>query len=176
MVEMFAFPDSMAQYAQTDYSRVAQSYFDSQPQFAESAEMQKASNFSSMPATPPSVTTSHAAEPHIPTGSAASGPSIASAPSSAIGSPYSGPQVYQENWVNTNHGLGLPGAVMPDLFANDYMGGAVDMDGFYREKLPDTFVGKLEHIPKNRHHVALGNSVSLTTFRSFHDHDTASWP
>jgi hypothetical protein len=50
--------------------------------------------------------------------------------------------MFRENWVNTNHGLGLPAAVMADIFANDYMGGAVDMDGFYREKLPDPFVGR----------------------------------
>ncbi|KAJ5097656.1 hypothetical protein N7456_008377, partial [Penicillium angulare] len=143
MVDMFSFPaDSMPQYAHSaDFSRMAQSYFDAQPQFTESSEMHKSSNFPSMPATPPSGSTSHPTEQYIPTGSAASGPSIASAPSSSIGSPYSGPtQMYQDNWVNTNHGLGLPAAVMPDLFANDYMGNSVDMDGFYREKLPDPFV------------------------------------
>ncbi|KAJ5454005.1 uncharacterized protein N7458_004961 [Penicillium daleae] len=110
--------------------------------FAES-EFQQASTFSSVPATPPSVPASHSAEHQIPTGSAASGPSIASAPSSALGSPYSGSaQVAQDNWMNTNHGLGLPAAVMNDLFANDYshMGGHVDMDGLYQEKFPDTFV------------------------------------
>ncbi|KAJ5622417.1 hypothetical protein N7528_005649 [Penicillium herquei] len=143
MMDMFPFPtdDMHTSYAPADFARLPQSYFDLQPQFAE-AEMSKVSgNFSSMPATPPSLATSHATEPHIPTGSAASGPSIASAPSSAIGSPYSGPTpVYQDNWVNTNHGLGLPMAVMPDLFSNEYMAGALDMDGFYREKIPDSFV------------------------------------
>ncbi|KAJ5085503.1 hypothetical protein N7532_010274 [Penicillium argentinense] len=99
-------------------------------------DLHKPSHFPSMPATPPSVST--AQEPPIPTGSA-SGPSIASAPSSAIGSPYSGAQVYHDNWVNTNHGLGLPSAVMSDLFSNDYMG-PVDMDGLYQEKFPDAFV------------------------------------
>ena len=44
--------------------------------------------------------------------------------------------------MNTNHGLGLPAAVMHDLFPNDYMGSTIDMDRFYREKLPDGFVGR----------------------------------
>lgn len=50
----------------------------------------------------------------------------------------------QDNWVNTNHGLGLPAAVMSDLFPNDYMGGPVDMDGLYQEKFTDPFVGKFK--------------------------------
>ncbi|KAI3118906.1 hypothetical protein CBS147330_8738 [Penicillium roqueforti] len=93
-----------------------------------------------MPTTPPSVSASHSAEPYISTGSA-SGQSIASASSSAMGSPYSGTaQVFQENWVNTNHGLGLPAAVMDDLFSQEYMGSMLDMDMPYQEKFPDPFV------------------------------------
>lgn len=139
MVDMFSFPvDGMAYPQISDYSRVPQSYFDAPGLYPEAAE---GSNFASMPPTPPSITTSQS-EPQIPTGSAASGPSIASGPSSAMGSPHSGPtQAYQDNWVNTNHGLGLPVAVMQDIFPNDYMGNNVDLDGFYREKLPDAFVG-----------------------------------
>lgn len=145
-MEMLQYSMDMQQYAQNiDYSRIPQSYFDTPALYSE-AELHKHSNFSSMPATPPSVTTSYATEPQIPTGSAASGPSIASAPSSAIGSPYSGPtHVFQENWLNTNHGLGLPAAVMPEYFPNDYMGNAGDMDGLYREKIPDPFVGQFRN-------------------------------
>lgn len=143
MVDMFSYPmDVPYSHTHTDYSRVPQSYFDA-PVFAES-DFHQASTFPSMPTTPPSVPASYSAE-HIPTGSAASGPSIASAPSSALGSPYPGnAQVVQDTWMNTNHGLGLPAAVMSDLFANDYshMGGSVDMDGLYQEKFPDTFVGR----------------------------------
>lgn len=143
MVDMFSYPmDVPYPHTHTDYSRVPQSYFDA-PVLAES-DSHQASTFLSMPTTPPSVPASYSAE-HIPTGSAASGPSIASAPSSALGSPYTGnAQVVQDNWMNTNHGLGLPAAVMSDLFANDYshMGGSVDMDGLYQEKFPDTFVGR----------------------------------
>ncbi|KAJ5898720.1 hypothetical protein N7504_009008 [Penicillium tannophilum] len=140
-MEMLQYSMDMQQYAQNiDFSRIPHSYFETPALYSE-AEMHKHSNFPSMPATPPSITTSYAPEPQIPTGSAASGPSIASAPSSAIGSPYSGPtQVFQENWLNTNHGLGLPAAVMSDIFPNDYMGNPGDMDGLYREKIPDPFV------------------------------------
>lgn len=143
MVDMFSYPmDVPYPHTHTDYSRIPQSYLDA-PVFAES-DFPQSSTFPSMPTTPPSVPASYPAE-HIPTGSAASGPSIASAPSSALGSPYSGnAQVVQDNWMNTNHGLGLPAAIMSDLFANDYshMGPSVDMDGLYQEKFPDTFVGR----------------------------------
>ncbi|KAJ5936666.1 hypothetical protein N7466_003116 [Penicillium verhagenii] len=144
-LDMYSYSmDGMQQYAQNiDYS---QSYFDA-PLYAETEMMQKYSEFPSMPATPPSIATSHATEQQIPTGSAASGPSIASAASSATGSPYSGPaSVFQDNnWLNTNHGLGLPAAVMHDIFPNEYMGGnPADMDGYYREKLPDHSVDSVQ--------------------------------
>lgn len=140
LVDMFSFPVDNIPYPQTTQ------YFNDPSLFAESAEFQKASNFPSMPATPPSVPTSHShADSHVPTGSAASGPSIASASSSALGSPYSGnAQAFQDNWVNTNHGLGLPAAVMNDLFSNEFVGNHVDMDGLYQEKFPDTFVGMFD--------------------------------
>lgn len=139
---MFSFPvDTLAQYGQTDLSRLHHSYYDNQSLF-DSTQLQKTAHFSSLPTTPPSVSASHSAEHHIPTGSAASGPSIASASSSAMGSPYSGTaQNFHENWVNTNHGLGLPAAVMGDIFPNEYMGSAMDMDILYQEKFPDPYVG-----------------------------------
>jgi hypothetical protein len=135
---MFSYGDNMAQSGQND-PRLSHSYYD--VSLYESTELQKA-QFASMPTTPPSVSASHSTEPHIPTGSAASGPSVASASSSAMGSPYSGTaHVFHDNWVNTNHGLGLPAAVMNDVFSHEYMGSAVDMDMLYQEKFPDTFVG-----------------------------------
>lgn len=145
LVDMFSYPMDVPPYphTHTDFSRLPQSYFEASSVFAES-DFHQTSTYPSMPATPPSIAASHSTEHIIPTGSAASGPSIASAPSSALGSPYSGnAQVVQDNWMNTNHGLGLPAAVMNDLFANDYshMGGSVDMDGLYQEKFSDTFVG-----------------------------------
>ncbi|KAJ5630449.1 uncharacterized protein N7484_010549 [Penicillium longicatenatum] len=169
-MELLPYSMDMQQYAQNiDFSRVPHSYFETPALYTE-AELQKHANFSSMPATPPSVTTSYAAEPQIPTGSAASGPSIASASSSAIGSPYSGPaQVFQENWLNTNHGLGLPAAVMPDIFPSDYMGNAGDMDGLYREKIPDsTFVD-----PSLIHHQSV-SSHNLMPSISYPEQNTYS--
>jgi hypothetical protein len=104
------------------------SYYDTPAIFAES-DLHK---ISSMPTTPPAA---HPSE-HF-----SSAPSIPSASSSAIGSPYSGTaQAFQDNWVNTGYGLGLPSAVMNDPMSNEYMGSAIDMDGFYQEKFPDNFV------------------------------------
>ncbi|OKL56879.1 hypothetical protein UA08_07759 [Talaromyces atroroseus] len=66
------------------------------------------------PNSPPSMAASHY--------SAASGASIASASSSAMGSPYSGAaHTFQESWIDTANGLmGLPGggAMMPELDFN----------------------------------------------------------
>ncbi|KAL4802960.1 hypothetical protein BDV18DRAFT_145937 [Aspergillus unguis] len=70
--------------------------------------------------------------------STASGPSIASASSSAMGSPYSAHAQFQEEWVDTHHGLGLPAAVMNDLFSNEGMVN-YDTDGFFQKK-SDSFV------------------------------------
>ncbi|KAJ5781082.1 hypothetical protein N7457_006242 [Penicillium paradoxum] len=138
---MFSFPvENLPHYAQShDMSRACNSYYNTQ--MFEGADLQKSTYFSSMPATPPSVPNSHCAEPCIPVSSSASGPSIASASSSAMGSPYSGTaHAFQENWVNTNHGLGLPVAVMSDLFPQEYMANTAEVDMIYQEKFPDSFV------------------------------------
>ncbi|CAL5867845.1 uncharacterized protein PFLUO_LOCUS2066 [Penicillium psychrofluorescens] len=121
LVDVFAHPmESVVPYTT--------SYYDTPAIFAES-DLHK---ISSMPTTPP------AAQPSEPFSSA---PSIPSASSSAIGSPYSGTaQAFQDNWVNTGYGLGLPSAVMNDPMSNEYMGSTIDMDGFYQEKFPDNFV------------------------------------
>lgn len=118
-------------------SRVPQQYYETPPVYPESGPDMKASTFPST--TPPSMATSQPTDHAMPGLSSASGPSIASASSSAIGSPYSGNM--QENWVDTSHGLGLQGAVVSDLFPSDYMGGAVDPDGFY-QKTQGSYVGK----------------------------------
>ncbi|KAL1963824.1 hypothetical protein VTN77DRAFT_7755 [Rasamsonia byssochlamydoides] len=115
------------------------SYYDTPSMYVESTpEMHMA-----FPSTPPPMATSHFPE-HMSTLSSASGPSIASAASSAIGSPYSGAtHGFSENWIDTNHGLGLPAAVMNDLVSNDcnQIGGTVDPDSaFSPEKFPDNFV------------------------------------
>ncbi|CRG92142.1 hypothetical protein PISL3812_09198 [Talaromyces islandicus] len=93
-------------------------YYDSSMYMEQqSADMQ---NVGFLPNSPPSMAPSHR--------SGASGPSISSAPSSVIGSPYSG--TFQESWTDTSHGLvGLPGTMVNEL---DYtsMGGVMDDSGF----------------------------------------------
>jgi hypothetical protein len=142
---MFSFPmESIPQYGQThDMVHASNSYYDTHS--FESADPQKPTYFSTMPPTPPSLYASHSEEPYMPARSAASGPSIASASSSAMGSPYSGAtHTFQDNWVNTNHGLGLPVAVVNDLFPQEYMGNPADLDMLYQEKFPDSFVGTFD--------------------------------
>jgi hypothetical protein len=149
MVDMFSYPMDGMSYQQHHQHQHHHHQQQPQPDYrlayldAPIYEDLQKHQFPSMPTTPPSISTTQS-EPQIqiPTGSTASGPSIASAPSSVISSPYSGAQqVFHDNWVNTNHGLGLPAAVMGDLFSShDYMG-QVEMDGLYQEKFPDPFVG-----------------------------------
>ncbi|KAL4784711.1 hypothetical protein BJX76DRAFT_356824 [Aspergillus varians] len=103
-------------------------------------EMPKSNGFSLMPATPPAIPVSNS-EPFLSGVSTASGPSIASASSSAMGSPYSANahNFQQEDWVDTNHGLGHPAAVMGDLFSNEGMVNSFESEGFYQKK-SDSFV------------------------------------
>jgi hypothetical protein len=75
--------------------------------------------------------------------STASGPSIASASSSAIGSPYSGiAQTFPESWVDTNHGIGLPAAVMDEFFPSEFMASSLEAENIYQRKGPGDFVGE----------------------------------
>lgn len=139
--------DSLNGFGQSQLpSRVPPSYYDTPPVYHESGSDINATSFPST--TPPSMTTSQPTDHAIPGLSSASGPSIASASSSAIGSPYSGNvQAFQENWVDTSHGLGLPAAVVGDLFPSDYMGGAVDPDEFYQKKSQNSYVGESQYFP-----------------------------
>lgn len=130
-------------------SRVPQSYYDTPQLYPEpGSDMAKTSNFPST--TPPSMPTSQPIDHTMPGLASASGPSIASASSSAIGSPYSGNVLsFQENWVDTTHGLGLPSAVVGDLFSNEYMCNTVDPDGLYLKKSQDNYVGESQDISSN---------------------------
>ncbi|KAF7595793.1 hypothetical protein BBP40_004604 [Aspergillus hancockii] len=133
--------DNLSGFGQTpNASQVPQSsYFDTPPTDAYS-DINKAASFPPMPATPPSIPNSHSSEPFVSGLSTASGPSIASASSSAIGSPYSGTAaVIQESWVHTNHGLGLPAVVMSDLFQNEYIPNTLELEEFY-PKSSDNYV------------------------------------
>ncbi|KAL4969332.1 putative C2H2 finger domain protein [Aspergillus stella-maris] len=80
------------------------------------------------------------AEPFMSGVSTASGPSIASASSSAMGSPYSAnAHAFQEDWVDTHNGLSHPAAVMGDLFCNEGMVNPFDSEGIFQKK-SDSFV------------------------------------
>ncbi|KAG2415626.1 hypothetical protein HFD88_006817 [Aspergillus terreus] len=142
----FAFQvDTFASFGQpASSSRGPQtSYYDTPPLYTDSySDSNKtAPGFPSMPGTPPTLPSTQPLDSHVPGLTAPSGPSVASASSSAIGSPYSGTaHANQENWVDTNHGLGLPAAVMGDLFPNDYTGTTLDPD-YFANKGADSFVG-----------------------------------
>ncbi|KKK22465.1 hypothetical protein ARAM_007736 [Aspergillus rambellii] len=141
LVDPFGFNmESLGAFGPThDSTRLPESAYQTTPSvFADSfTDISKA--FAHMPATPPSIPISQASDHYLSGISTASGPSIASASSSAMGSPYSvNAHTIQENWVDTHHGLGLPSAVMGDLFPGDCMGNSLDADGFYQKK--DSFV------------------------------------
>ncbi|OGM40903.1 C2H2 finger domain protein [Aspergillus bombycis] len=141
LTEPFTFHVDLSGFGQApNSSRLPQSSHYDTPSIDAYSDTNKVTSFPPMPATPPSIPISHS-EPYMPSLSTASGPSIASASSSAIGSPYSGtaPAIH-ENWVDTNHGLGLPAAVMSDLFPNEYIGNSLDMEGFYSKKNSDNYV------------------------------------
>lgn len=139
MVDFLTFPiDNLNGFGQSsDSTRVPTSYYESHPIYTEDLQKPSASVYSgSFP-----VTTCQAPEP-LPSLSSASGPSIASTSSSAVGSPYSATtQGIPEGWVDTNHGLSLTGAAMDDLFSNDYMGNPLDAD-YYQKKCTDSYVGE----------------------------------
>ena len=119
-----------------DSARVPTSYYDTHSLYAE--DLQKPTVY---PASPP-VLTSQAPEPHF------SGPSPDSAPSSAIGSPYSNTtQNFQDGWTDTGNGVGLVGAVVGDSLAHDYMGSTMDPEAFYQKGCSDSFVSKLYWSP-----------------------------
>lgn len=145
MVDFFSFPvDQLNGFQGPDSTRVPQStYYEAPSTHPEPRDIRKpVSGFHS-----PSVPST---ESHVPGISSASGQSIDSASSSAIGSPYSAtPQVLHENWVDTSNGLGLPGAVAGELLPNDYMGNTMDPDLFFQKKCTDSFVGML--VPECRH-------------------------
>ena len=150
LTEPFTFHVDLSGFGQgPNSSRLPQSTYYDTPSVDAYSDTNKATNFPPMPATPPSHPISYSSEPFMPGLSTASGPSIASASSSAIGSPYSGtaPAIH-ENWVDTNHGLGLPAAVMSDLL-NECTGNSLDMEVLYAKKNSDDYVGKFNCIVPN---------------------------
>jgi hypothetical protein len=133
-----------------DASRLPHSYFETPAMYAEAG---------------PDLSN---AEQHIPSLSSASGPSIASASSSAIGSPYSGTtHNFHETWVDTNHGLGLQAAMATDLFPHDYMGSTVETEStFYPDKLSNNFVGESKSISSDVKSESLFPTAASCLFES----------
>ncbi|THC87982.1 hypothetical protein EYZ11_012574 [Aspergillus tanneri] len=154
MIESFGFHvDNLNGFGQapTSANIPQSSYYDTPPVYTESFDANKGAGLPPMPATPPSIPTSRTSDAYMPGLCTASGPSVASASSSAIGSPYSSnAQIVQENWIDTSHGLGLPAAVMGDLY--DYMGNPFDSDGIYGKKYPDSFVDPSMIQPMQQQH------------------------
>lgn len=113
---------------------VPQAYYDTSLYMNPTTDMQKPMGYpvAPVPSTPPSMVASHY--------SGASGPSIASASSSAMGSPFSGAaHTFQESWIDTNHGMGLA------IHEMDYhrITAALENDSsFPPEKYPNDFVGE----------------------------------
>ncbi|KAL4902596.1 hypothetical protein BDW74DRAFT_169476 [Aspergillus multicolor] len=124
LVDSFSFVDSLGAYGHD----LTQAPFQN-PGFGDSYTEMGKSNF-------PVIT----AEGFLSGVSTASGPSIASASSSAMGSPYSAnAHTFQEDWVDTNNGLTHPAAAMGDLFSNEGMVNTFDSETFYQKK-SDSFV------------------------------------
>ncbi|RLM00739.1 hypothetical protein CFD26_108504 [Aspergillus turcosus] len=145
LVDPFGFQmDNFGGFGQTSGSASAPtSYYEASPVYADSQLEAKDSRFPPMPPTPPSLPVSYSTEPYTSGLSTASGPSVASASSSAIGSPYSNTaHTFPENWIDTNHGIGLPAAVMDEFFPNDFMGSSLEQENIYQRKGPDNFVGE----------------------------------
>ncbi|GFF38919.1 5',5'''-P-1,P-4-tetraphosphate phosphorylase 2, partial [Aspergillus udagawae] len=143
LVDPFGFQmDNFGGFGQPSGSASAPtSYYDASPVYADSQLEAKTAGFPPMPPTPPSLPVPYSTEPYMSGLSTASGPSIASASSSAIGSPYSGiAQTFPESWVDTNHGIGLPAAVMDEFFPSEFMASSLEAENIYQRKGPGDFV------------------------------------
>ncbi|OJJ32026.1 hypothetical protein ASPWEDRAFT_116856 [Aspergillus wentii DTO 134E9] len=128
-------------------------YYDTPGLYTESASDIKAPGFPSMPVTPPSIPISQSADPHM--SGLSTGPSIASASSSAVGSPYSGTiHAFQDNWVHTSNGMGHPGAVMDEFFPNDYAAGTLDAEGAYQKDQEEFVALSLIEPMQNQTHLS----------------------
>ncbi|KAK2778890.1 hypothetical protein FQN52_000660 [Onygenales sp. PD_12] len=118
-------------YSYSHFPPGSNAFFDSSSAFMVEAPHQlynpKFDSYPHPPSGPPSIATAPSDQT---ASSSASGPSIPSTSSSAIGSPY------QENWMDMNAG-----------YPQDYVSAGMDADiMFAHDKLPDSFVGKCENI------------------------------
>lgn len=142
--------DSFGSHA--SFSSAPGSYFDT-PSFIVDAppDMIKHEQYQQTPSGSPSIAPSRSTEHPPSTLSTASGQSVPSASSSAVGSPYSGAAhgvPYQDAWNEMNHGLGLvPTIVGNDSFVQDFVTSSMDSDIiFAHDKLPDHYVGEYANV------------------------------
>lgn len=149
MTDPFAFPMHQPGFAAPAQGSGPHSYYD--PPMYASGPHTKTTTYTSMPTISPPEVNAQLSEPVMPGLSSASGPSIASASSSATGSPYPvNAQAFQESWVDTNHGLGLQATVVGDLFPNEYVNATADTDTYFK-KSQDSFVGKSASVKSINH-------------------------
>ena len=165
-------PLSMDSYSSfgsnTLFAPAPHSFFDT-PSFIVEAppEMNKQAVY---PSTSPSVATTRSLEHPPSTVSTASGPSLTSASSSAVGSPYSKAThgvPYQENWVDMSNGLPLNCDNLP----RDFVSSGMDPEMVFAQgKLPDTFVGEFDNISSSvePEKMATFSSSISPTVDSFH--------
>lgn len=142
IMDPFSYPDDFHAFSQSqDPARsLPHSFYDTPSMYVESTP-DKPLAFPPVPSTPPMATSPFFER--MPTSSSASGASVASGPPSAMGSPNAGAaNAFREGWIDTNHGLGLPPAVMGELPSEyNQIGSAVDPDTFATGKFPD-YVGE----------------------------------
>lgn len=121
-------------YPQQTYYESSSSWTEQIPDMEFQQKSQQQMLFPGGPNSPPSMAASHY--------SAASGPSIASASSSAMGSPYSGAaHTFQDSWMDSANGLlGMPMAMMPEI---DYPMASLEGDATFGAATKFPTVGKL---------------------------------
>ncbi|KAK2745032.1 hypothetical protein FQN55_006389 [Onygenales sp. PD_40] len=128
-------------YSYSHFPPGSNAFFDSSSAFMVEAPHQlynpKFDSYPHPPSGPPSIATAPSDQT---ASSSASGPSIPSTSSSAIGSPY------QENWMDMNAG-----------YPQDYVSAGMDADiMFAHDKLPDSFVASASNVSPVKHSASGG--------------------
>lgn len=135
----------------SSYVPVSSAYFEN-PSFIVDApqESLKHDQYRHAPSDSSSITTSQSSEASVL--STASGPSVPSASSSAVGSPYLGhahAMPYQETWTDMNAGLGLggPAILSHEGYGTDFVSSGLDHEVIFPpDKLGANFVGEYPQI------------------------------
>ncbi len=157
----------------TAYSSSHQSFYDT-PQFVLNTP-QDGSHCQRTPSGSPSTSASHSFDPPPSTLSSASGASIQSASSSAIGSPYSrASQILPgaESWADSStHGLGIrPGIVQNDNYEHEnFMSTTFEHDLMFADnKVPSGFVGKCAELSSSANALQAISSSSSSSSQSLY--------